>query len=326
MLPVIVIAIFVNLLVIWLLIYRWQTRDKKIVSQRMGRYIERTVLPESGQAASQPTGARELNGWLALVRRLGKLFEISDGSWSRGVEHRLIQAGLPLKSSEFLVICLGTAVAGSVLFLIQGGLPGAVIGGIAGYLAPFLFLKVKIKRRVKAFNAQLGDTLMLIANALRTGYSFMQAIEMVAREMLPPISVEFGRTLKEMNLGIPTEEAMNNMAKRVDSDDLDLVITAVLIQRQVGGNLAEVLDNIAGTIRERVRIKGEIKTLTAQGRMSGVIVSLLPVALLAAMQVINPGYVNILFTHPAGQLMLGVAVIGQLLGILAIQKIVNIEV
>jgi Flp pilus assembly protein TadB len=116
-----------------------------------------------------------------------------------------------------------------------------------------------------------------------------------------------------------------NMARRVDSDDLDLVITAVLIQRQVGGNLAEVLDSIATTIRERIRIKGEIKTLTAQGRMSGVIVSLLPIALLFALKVINPGYIDLLFTHPVGQTMLAVAVLGQLMGIAVIQKIVNIE-
>ncbi|HWR44659.1 type II secretion system F family protein [Sporomusa sp.] len=325
MLPLIGIALFLNLLVVCLLLYRWQTHDREAVGQRLGHYVKQAADVTS-QAAVQRAAARELTGWRALIRQLSKLLELSDGSWSRGVEHRLIQAGLPLKTSELLVICLGTTFAGAVLCLLKGGLTGAVVGGVIGYLAPFLFLRIKIKRRARAFNAQLGDTLILIANALRTGYSFMQSIEMVAREMLPPISVEFGRTLKEMNLGVPTEEAMSNMAKRVDSDDLDLAITAVLIQRQVGGNLAEVLDNIAATIRERIRIKGQIKTLTAQGRMSGIIVSLLPVAMLLLLQVLNPGYSNILFTHPTGQLMLGAAVGGQLLGIVAIQKIVNIDI
>lgn len=323
MLLLIGIILLVNLLVICLLLYRWQIRNKEAVSQRISYYVE----PDSAsQPQFQTAAGRQLTGWRALIRQLSKLFTLSDGSWSRGVEHRLVQAGLPLKSSEFLVICLATAIVGAVLCILKGGLAGAAVGGIAGYFSPFLFLKVKIKRRAKAFNDQLGDTLILIANALRTGYSFMQAIEMVSREMLPPISAEFGRMLKEMNLGVPTEDAMNNMAKRVDSDDLDLVITAVLIQRQVGGNLAEVLDNIAGTIRERVRIKGQIKTLTAQGRMSGIIVGLLPIAMLLMLQVLNPGYSNILFTHPTGQLMLGAAVGGQLLGIVAIQKIVNIDI
>lgn len=323
MLLLITFFLLVNLIVVGLLIYRWQERDRVAVNQRIGQYLEQVVQPESNQTQPIPS---HLKGWRAIVRRLSQQIQLSDGSWSRNVEHRLIQAGIPLKSSEFLVICLGTALAGAVLGMVGSRVLGAVVGGIIGYLVPFLFLKIKIRRRAKAFNDQLGDTLILIANALRTGYSFMQAIEMVSREMLPPISSEFGRTLKEMNLGVPTEDAMSNMAKRIDSDDLDLVITAVLIQRQVGGNLAEVLDSIANTIRERIRIKGEIKTLTAQGRMSGVIVSLLPVALLLALRLINPDYVNILFTHPTGQFMLGTAIAGQLLGIIAIQKIVNIEV
>lgn len=325
MLLLIAFVLLINLIVIGFLVYRWQERDRVAVNQRIGQYLEQAIQSEVNQTQTRPVPGH-LKGWRGVVRRLSQQIELSDGSWSRKVEHRLIQAGIPLKSSEFLVICLGTALAGAALGMVGSGVLGAVIGGLAGYMVPFLFLKIKRRRRAKAFNDQLGDTLILIANALRTGYSFMQAIEMVSREMLPPISAEFGRTLKEMNLGVPTEEAMSNMAKRIDSDDLDLVITAVLIQRQVGGNLAEVLDSIANTIRERIRIKGEIKTLTAQGRMSGVIVSLLPVVLLLALRLINPGYVNILFTHPTGQFMLGTAIAGQLLGIIAIQKIVNIEV
>lgn len=326
MLLLIGVTLFLTLFILSLLFFRWQNRDKVAVRHRVDHYLGPTTAAEIKQLEAKGASGQPLSGWRALVRRLSQLLEITDGSWSRRIEHRLIQAGIPLKSSEYLVICLGTTLLGIVLFMVEGGLFGMVLGGVLGFLMPFLFLQIKIKRRAKAFNDQLGDTLILIANALRTGYSFMQAIEMVSREMLPPISVEFGRMLKEMNLGAPTEEAMSNMARRIDSDDLDLVITAVLIQRQVGGNLAEVLDNIANTIRERIRIKGEIRTLTAQGRMSGVIISLLPLALLIALRIINPDYVNLLFTHPTGQLMLGAAVTGQVLGILAIQKIVNIEV
>lgn len=323
MLLLIGIILFINLLACCLLCYRWQMRNKAAVSQRLSYYARPDL---AGQPQPQAPSEGEISGLRALIRQLSKRFTLADGSWSKGVEHRLVQAGVPLKGSEFLVVCLAAAGAGVILGILNGALAAAAAGGIAGYYAPFLFLKVKRKRRAKAFNDQLGDTLILIANALRTGYSFMQAVEMVSREMPPPISTEFGRMLKEMNLGVLTEDAMNNIAKRVDSDDLELVITAVLIQRQVGGNLAEVLDSIAGTIRERVRIKGQIKTLTAQGRMSGIIVSLLPVAMLLILQVLNPGYCSTLFTHPTGQLMLGAAVVGQLLGIIAIQKIVNIDI
>ena len=179
---------------------------------------------------------------------------------------------------------------------------------------------------MKLFNRQLGDALIIIANSLRTGYSFMQAMDMVAREMKPPISSEFSRTVKEMNLGTTTEIALGNMAKRIDSEDLDLVFTAVLIQRQVGGNLSEVLDNIARTIRERVRIRGEIRTLTAQGRMSGLIVGLLPVAMGFVIYLLNPEYIRVLFSHPIGRLMLIAATVSQVIGIILIRRIVDIEI
>lgn len=240
----------------------------------------------------------------------------------------MLRAGLPLRGGEFIVLCGGSAILLAILlFLISGGkLLAALIGAAVGVLIPFLLVGIKTAKRMKAFNGQLGDALILIANSLRTGYSFMQAADMVAQEMRPPISTEFSRTVKEMNLGITMENSLENLAKRIDSDDLDLVLTAVLIQRQVGGNLSEVLDNIAKTIRERVRIRGEIRTLTAQGRISGVIVSLLPLGLGLVIYAMNPEYIRLLFVHPAGKLMLGVAVVGQMIGIMIIRRIVNIEV
>ena len=215
-----------------------------------------------------------------------------------------------------------------MLFLLLGGgqLVAGVTGAVAGFFFPFILVNMKIARRMKAFNGQLGDALILIANSLRTGYSFMQASDMVAQEMRPPISSEFSRAVKEMNLGVTIEDALANLGKRINSEDLDLVLTAVLIQRQVGGNLSEVLDNIARTIRERVRIRGEIRTLTAQGRISGIIVSLLPVVLGLVIYLLNPEYVKLLFVHPVGKIMLGVAGLGQVIGIIVIRRIVDIEV
>lgn len=194
-----------------------------------------------------------------------------------------------------------------------------------GYLIPILIVKRKISLRRKKFNGQIADALVLISSSLRSGYSFMQAIEMVSREMQPPISEEFYRVLREINLGVTTDEAMNHMAERINSVDLDLVVTAVLIQRQIGGNLTEILDNIANTIRERVKIAGHIRTLTAQGRMSGIIISLLPIALGAVITLLSPGYIMPLFTQPLGQGMIIAAVISEFIGIMLIRNIVNIK-
>lgn len=202
----------------------------------------------------------------------------------------------------------------------------AGFGGGIGYFIPILFLRMKIQQRTKQFNNQLGDTLLLIANSLRTGYSFMQAVEMVSREMPPPISVEFARALKEMNLGVATEEALNNVAKRVDSEDLDLVVTVVLIQRQVGGNLAEILDNIADTIRQRVKIRGQIKTLTAQGRISGLVIGGLPFALAIIIYAMTPEYIGLLFSTTLGNWLLAGAFLSQICGAFFIHKIIDIDI
>jgi len=324
MLLLIALTSFITLVIVFYVVYRHVHGDREMIQDRVGKFVDRREQP----AAPLPGAAqaKQLTGWRIVVRRMSKYFE--SPQWSRLIEHKLIQAGLPMRGSEFLVICLGAGLIGALfLFVLSGGkLIAGLIGGMGGYFAPLLVLRMKIERRVRAFNSQLGDALILVANSLRTGYSFMQSIEMVSREMPKPIGEEFARVLKEMNLGVTTEEAMNNLAKRINSDDLDLVVTAVLIQRQVGGNLAEVLNNISNTIRERVKIKGQIKTLTAQGRISGVIVSILPIAIGGIIYIINPGYIQMLFTHPMGKAMIGAGIASQLVGIMFIRKIVNIEV
>jgi len=317
---------FGAVLVILFGVYYYAMLPGAVIRERLSRYVELPAPITSNSPAAPPPFAPEVSVWRAFVRQAGKYFEWSQ--WSRTIEHKLIQAGLPLRGTEFMAICTLAAVFGGLVMLaLSGGGIFCTIGGImAGYLSPVLVLRIKIAKRVKAFNLELGDALTLVSNSLRTGYSFMQAVEMVAREMPPPISEEFARLLKEMSLGVTTDDAMNNLAKRISSDDLDLVITAVLIQRQVGGNLAEVLDNISGTIRARIKVKGEIKTLTAQGRISGLIICLLPIVLGMMLYFINPGYMKVLFSHPLGLLVLGVAVVSQLIGVFAISKIVNIEV
>ncbi len=182
------------------------------------------------------------------------------------------------------------------------------------------------KKRIKLLNNQLGDAIMLLSSSLKAGYSFFQAVDTVTKEMSGPISEEFVIMQKEVNLGVSTEKALENLVQRVGSDDLEMVITAVLIQRQVGGNLSEVLDNISTTIRDRIKIKGEVRTITAQGRVSGLVLSLLPIVLGVLVYMINPSHMQVLFTNPFGIILLVYSGIMELIGIFIIRKIVRVEV
>jgi len=307
-----------------LLFYQLATAEKRRISARM----EQMARGVQSAAETAPSSYQEEEpvGFRRLLRNFGRYLE--SPRWNLSLELRMLRAGLPLRGGEFVVLCVASAVLLSMLFLLLSGgqLIFGLIGAVLGSFFPFILVSMKANKRRKAFNSQLGDALILIANSLRTGYSFMQASDMVAQEMRPPISSEFARTVKEMNLGVTIEEALANLGKRISSEDLDLVLTAVLIQRQVGGNLSEVLDNIARTIRERVRIRGEIRTLTAQGRISVIIVSLLPIVLGLIIYLLNPEYVKLLFVHPFGKILLGVAGLGQVIGILVIRRIVDIEV
>lgn len=250
------------------------------------------------------------------------------GGYKRKVQVNLTKAHLLLKAEEFIMLNLILFCVFTVLVLLIRGIgqwPLALIAGIAGWIVPSLIVKSKIKKRTKLLNEQLADALSMMSNSLKTGYSFFQAIDMVAEEMNGPIAEEFAVLKREVNLGQSTEKAFENMAARVSSEDLELVITAVLIQRQVGGNLSEVLDNITETIRDRVRIKGELKTITAQGKISGIVISLLPVILCFVIYLINPAQMGMLFTRPLGQVMIGVAIVMELTGIFLIRKVVRIE-
>ncbi|NLC10726.1 MAG: secretion system protein, partial [Firmicutes bacterium] len=172
---------------------------------------------------------------------------------------------------------------------------------------------------------QLSEGLTVMANSLRAGFSFMQAVDTLSKEMPPPLSTEFARLLKEMNLGTTTESALDNLMRRVDSKDLDLVVTSVKIQRQVGGNLAEIIDNIAKTIQQRNKLQGHLKTLTAQGRISGLIIGLLPIFIILFVSLLNPSYLTTLVTNPAGLFMLAYALVSEIIGFLIIKKIVTID-
>ncbi|HOJ77789.1 MAG TPA: type II secretion system F family protein [Bacillota bacterium] len=260
-----------------------------------------------------------------IFEKYGKQFE--NRSYIKKIEFELQKADLPLRGYEFLFMVLGMCVGSVFLFfLINRNIISMVVAGILGIIGPIFFVKIKQQRKLQKFNSQIGDALVLISNSLKAGYGFMQAIDMVAKEMTPPIQTEFGRVIQDINLGTTTEDALVLLTERVKSPDLDLVITAMLIQRQIGGNLAEILDNISNTIRERIRIHGEVKTLTAQGRLSGFIIGSLPVALGLLLLLINPKYITELFTDPRGQLMIIYAVVAEVIAILIIKKIIAIKV
>lgn len=251
---------------------------------------------------------------------------VAGRSFAGTIRMKLRKADLKLQVSEFVTIDWGLSLLFALLGQMAAGLWLAVVLWAVGLWLPWYYLGMLADKRVKQVAAQLPDALSIMANAMKSGYSLLQAMEVVSREMPAPISTEFALVLKETRVNISVEDALVNLTQRVPSGDLDLMVTAMLIQRQIGGNLSEILEKINETIRERIRILGEVKTLTAQGKMSGIIVGGLPLALGLILQVLSPGYVTPLFTSPIGWAMLGAAVVMQVVGILFIRSIIHLEV
>jgi len=222
-----------------------------------------------------------------------------------------------------LVLAIGGAGLGAVLRLHLSLLP--VVGLFMAFL-PVFWLMWRRRQRLKAFAVQLPDAMDMLARALRAGQGLGAGFSMVANEMPPPLGKEFGRVFEEQNLGISLEEALDSLTERVPNLDLKFFVTAVVLQRQTGGDLAEILDKIGSLIRERFQIWGQVQALTGEGRLSGIVLLALPVVLFVTLYKLNPDYVMILFTDPMGRKMLVFAVVMQVLGALCIRKIVNIKV
>ena len=237
------------------------------------------------------------------------------------------QADCHIKPSTLFGIGLGLGLLGATAsWLARVPIYFAPLAGIVLFSIPFLWLLNKRRVRLKKFAAQLPDALELVARALRAGHSLAAGMHVVAEEMPPPISDEFGRVYEEQNLGIPIEESMQSMCHRVPNLDLRFFVTSVAIQRQTGGDLAEILDKIGYVIRERYRILGQVKALTAEGRLSGVVLIGLPFALFVGMLHIKPDYIQSLWTHPLGIKMSVIALVMQVVGAIVIKKIVDIKV
>ncbi len=240
--------------------------------------------------------------------------------------NELILADIMMKPEEFTLIwiVLTFVPAGLAALFRLGIMPSATLAAIGAFI-PIVFIKIKKDKRRKNFESQLGDTLIMMCNGLRSGFSFNQVMENVANDMPPPIGIEFGRVCNEIRYGATMEEALNNMCDRVKSADLMLVVSAVLIQRTTGGNLSEMLSTISHTIRERIKIKGEINSITAQGRMSGLIIGALPIGIAAVLMVVNPDYMSSFFTTKIGNIMLIISVVMEVIGFFAIRKVVSID-
>ena len=304
------------------------------VSARLERYTTGRV----DKKKEKPEGLAELLSSSTALASLNRVVEGRD--FGANLARDIARADLKLKPSEFLGLWAASTIGTpAAFFLIGFALPSfqsiiALIGGlIVGFLFPRFWLNRRKSGRLNSFNRQLPDTITLVANALRAGSSFLQAIELVVRESRPPVSTEFARVIREVNLGLPFDQAMENMVRRVRSDDFELMATAIAIQHQVGGNLAEILDSIAFTIRERVRIKGEIRTLTAQQRLSGYVVGLLPFGLAGFIFLAAPTFFDPMWDQkvavaglPAGIIVLGFGLLMMMIGFFFIQKIVDIEV
>jgi tight adherence protein B len=248
---------------------------------------------------------------------------------SRYLNLRLLfeQANVSLTVPKFLLICGGLAGVGLILPSVAGFsvVLGPVMAATLAFL-PVMWLLFKRKRRLKKFAAQLPEALELIARALRAGHSLAAGFNLVANEMSDPIGGEFSRTFEEQNLGKPLDEALTDLTKRIPNLDLKFFSTAIILQRQTGGDLAEILDKIGHLIRERFQIWGQVQALTGEGRLSGIVLLALPPALFAVVYRMNPDYLMLLFTDPLGKKMLVGGVVSQLLGALLIRKIVNIRV
>ena len=245
----------------------------------------------------------------------------------RDAEFVLQQAGLTWTLQTLILLSLGMAMAlGSMTLIATRSLPAGLMATILGAMLPTLYVRRRRKRRLYAFEEMLPDSIDLVGRALRAGHPLTAGFKMAADDGAEPVAGEFRRVFEEQRFGLPLQESLLGMADRVNLVDVRILVTAILIQREVGGNLAEILDNLAAVVRARFTIRRQLRVFTAQGRMTGYLLAALPLILFAILYTLNPSYMSILFTDPIGKILVGAAVSMQLFGFLWIRKIINIEI
>jgi tight adherence protein B len=294
--------------------------EKSLVEERLGRYLE----DQTAYTAASAERATPLTDWLNTAA--------SKFSWSAGLSKELARADVKLRVGEYLAFMIISAFGtGFIAWFLAGRgsiIPG-IIGAIVGFFLPRVYVKREQGRRLIRFDDQLSDMLNLMVNGLRAGYSTMQAMEAVSKELPSPICDEFRRVVQEMQLGLPMERALDNLLRRIESKDLDLVVTALNVQREVGGNLAEILSTISHTIRERVRIKGEIRVLTTQVMTSAKFLSAMPIFVVVALYFVQRPYIMEFFAPKTRIVGIPALICGGLMimaGYFVMTRIANIEV
>lgn len=292
--------------------------ERTLVNERIGQIVAADRMIESPRERQTP-----LTDWLNN--------RVQGSSYGDRIAKNLARADLKMKSGEYIALLLIAAVGvGFVFWFISGRtIIGGLIGAGLGLMLPGMYVNSQQKKRLVRFNDQLADMLNLMVNGLRAGFSTMQAMEAVSKELPSPICDEFRRVVQEVQLGVPMERALDNLLRRIPSEDLDLVITAINVQREVGGNLAEILETISYTIRERVRVKGEIRVLTTQVSYSGKFLSLLPLFVIGVLYLLNREYMMEFFkpeSRPCGYIALIGAALLILIGYFVMQKLAEIEV
>jgi tight adherence protein B len=289
------------------------------ITRRLDRYTLRNA------PAANAAGAKDARTQGKLTTEIDK--ELVRRGKSVDMTQELARADLKLTPAEFLMINVIVMLLFGILgYLVFRQAFMAVPAMIGGYFVPRLYMRMRQGNRRKAFAAQLPDAIGLLANSLRSGYSLAQSMELLSREMPPPIAGEFGRVVREIGLGLAFEQAMDNLVRRNKNDDLDLTVTAILVNHEVGGNLSQVLEIIGHTVRERIRIKGEISVLTAQQRSAGYLVGSMPFVLTVVLFIMNPDYMGELFRSLCGYMLACTSFGLVALAFILISKIVNIEV
>jgi len=307
------------------------TSEKSVVEKRLETYLKEDEL-EYEYLTFEDQEEKEADGF--ITRLLDRSIQGTD--YATGISQELAQADIKLKPGEYTaILIISIFLTAAFGFFFGGGtnqmvssIIFTVAGAILGSRIPKIFVRRQQDKRLKAFNNQLSDMLTLMVNGLRAGFATMQSLEAVSKQLPAPISTEFRRVVQEMQLGLSMEEALNNLMRRIPSPDLDLVVTAMNVQREVGGNLAEILDTIGYTIRERIRIKGEIRVITAQVVYSGRFLAFMPVILAAALWLVSRDYLMELFKEPmwCGISILVCGGLLTILGYIVMNKIADIDI
>ncbi len=319
MLYFVLILAFISVFIIVLGVYNLVFSNRIEVINRLDMYTKDEEYYQQFENISLKEAMINLIG--SISRKISKKSSMEDK------RRKLNQAYIMMRVEEFIGISIITAlVLALLIYLATRNIFIPIIGLLIGYKLPDLFVSSIKKKRMRKLNSQLPDSLSIISNGLRAGFSFTQAMSVAANELDSPIRDEFMRVIRDNSIGKTMDEALMDFSDRTDDEDVDMFITALIIQRKVGGNLAEILDTIANTIRDRMRIRGEVKTLTAQGRISAIIISALPFFVAIMIFFMNREYILELFKNQIGIVMVIAAVVMQAIGIFIIMKMANIEI